>query len=70
MPARKKPEDPREYKVGDHVLVSLSGGRMVDGTVMSIIRRTDGVLLQVAYGTDQTALVRLYQVRPLNKSSI
>jgi hypothetical protein len=38
---------------------------MVEGTVMSIIQRTDGVRLQVAYGTDQTALVHLYQVRPL-----
>ena len=40
---------------------------MVEGTVISIIERTDGVLLHVAYGTDQTALVRLYQVRPLKE---
>ena len=65
MPARKKPEKQHEYKVGERVLVSLSGGRVVEGTVMSIIQRTDGVRLQVAYGTDQTALVHLYQVRPL-----
>ena len=40
---------------------------MVEGTVMSIVNRTDGIHLHVAYGTDQTAFVHLYQVRPLNK---
>ena len=40
---------------------------MVEGTVMSIVNRTDGIHLHVAYGADQTALVRLYQVRTLNE---
>jgi hypothetical protein len=37
----------RKYKVGDHLQVKLSGGRIVRGTVKAIIDMTDGVRLQV-----------------------
>ena len=43
-------EPERQYKVGDRVTVSLSGGRLDDGVVKAIINRTDGVGMQVDYG--------------------
>ena len=62
VPAPKKPDE-RQFKVGDHVTVSLSAGRVVDGVVKAVINRVDGVRLQVDYGKDETALVYLWQVR-------
>jgi hypothetical protein len=50
----------RQYKVGDHVLVKLSGGRIVESTVKAIVDTTDGVRLQVSFG-EETALVYLRQ---------
>ena len=44
----------REYKVGDHVLASLSGGRIVEATIKAIVETTEGVRLQVSFG-DETA---------------
>ena len=61
VPAPKKPDE-RQFKVGDHVTVSLSAGRVVDGVVKAVINRVDGVRLQVDYGEDETALVCLWQV--------
>jgi len=46
----------RKYKVGDHVLVKLSGGRIVEATVKAVVETTDGVRLQVSFG-DETALI-------------
>ena len=50
-----------KYKVGDHVLVKLSGGRMVDATVKAIIETTEGVRLQVSFG-DETARIYEWQI--------
>ena len=61
VPAPKKPDE-RQFKVGDHVTVSLSAGRVVVGVVKAVINRVDGVRLQVDYGEDETALVYLWQV--------
>jgi hypothetical protein len=36
-----------KYKVGNHVLVSLSGGRLVEATIKAIVETTEGVRLQV-----------------------
>jgi len=33
MPARKPDQPPREYKVGDRVLVSLSSGRIEEAVI-------------------------------------
>ena len=41
-----------DYKVGDHVQVKLSGGRIVEATVKSVIEKTDGTRLQVSFGRD------------------
>jgi hypothetical protein len=46
---------------GDHVLVKLPGGRIVEATVKAIVDRTDSVRLQVSFG-DETALIYLWQI--------
>ena len=43
-------------KVGDDVQASLSGGRVVEATVMAVINKTDGTRLQVSFG-QETALI-------------
>ena len=63
MPKKSNPA-PRQFKVGDHVKVSLPLGRIVDATIKAVIDRTDGLHLQVDYGNDQTALVSVRQVLP------
>ena len=55
-------EPKREFKVGDRVTVSLSGGRIVDATVTAVVKYTKAPRLQVSYGKDETALVYLWQV--------
>ena len=64
MPARKKPDDERQFQVGDRVTVTLHTGRLVEATVRAIVKNTDGVRLQVDYGKDETALVELWRVHP------
>jgi hypothetical protein len=47
-----------KYKVGDHLLVKLTAGRIVEATVKAVIETTNGVRLQVSFG-DETA--RIYE---------
>jgi hypothetical protein len=49
------------YKVGDRVLVKLSGGRIVEATVKAVVERTDGIRLQVSFG-NETALIYLWEI--------
>jgi hypothetical protein len=51
----------RKHKVGDHVLVKLSGGRIVEATVKAIRETTEGVRLQVSFG-EETALIYPWQI--------
>jgi hypothetical protein len=51
-----------KYKVGDHVLVKLSGGRIVEATIKALLDTTEGMRLQVDFGYDETALVYEWQV--------
>ena len=51
-----------EPKVGDHVLVKLSGGRIVEATIKAIVDATEGTRLQVDFGYDETALISEWQV--------
>ena len=51
----------RKHKVGDHLLVKLSGGRLVQATIKAIIDTTDGVRLQVSFG-EETARIYLWQI--------
>lgn len=50
-----------KYKVGDHLTVKLSGGRIVEATVKAIVDKTDGIRLQVSFG-DETALIYPWQI--------
>jgi len=63
VPARKKPDNQPEYKVGDRILVSLSSGRVEEATVKAVIQQNNETRLQVDFGFDETALVYLWQVR-------
>jgi len=47
----------RQFKAADLILVSLSGGRVVEATVTGVVKRAEGIRLQVSYGKDQTALI-------------
>ncbi len=51
-----------DYKVGQHVTVKLSGGRLVDAEIKAIIETTEGTRLQVSFGNDETARIYLWQV--------
>jgi hypothetical protein len=44
----------RKYKVGDHVLVKLSGGRLLEATIKAVVETTEGTRLQVSFG-DETS---------------
>ena len=50
-----------DYKVGDLVLVKLSGGRIVEATIKAVIETTEGVRLQVSFG-DETARIYEWQI--------
>jgi hypothetical protein len=48
-------------KVGQHVQVKLSGGRLLDAEIKAIIETTDGKRLQVSFG-EETARIYVWQV--------
>jgi len=50
-----------DYKVGDLVLVKLSGGRIVEATIKAVVETTEGVRLQVSFG-NETALIYRWQI--------
>jgi hypothetical protein len=50
-----------KYKVGDHLLVNLSAGRIVEATVKAVVETTNGVRLQVSFG-EETARIYLWQI--------
>ena len=45
-----------KHKVGDHVLVKLSVGRIVEATIKAVVETTEGVRLQMSFG-EETALI-------------
>jgi hypothetical protein len=55
------PQPCPKHKVGDHVLVKLSGGRIVEVTVKAIVDTTDSVRLQVSFGNER-ALIYKWQI--------
>jgi hypothetical protein len=42
-----------KHKVGGHLTVKLSGGRIVEATVKAIVEKTDGVRFQVSFGNER-----------------
>jgi hypothetical protein len=53
---------PREYRTGQYVRIKLSGGRIEEAKIASVIPHDDGVRLQVDFGHDETALIELWQI--------
>jgi hypothetical protein len=51
----------RNYKVGDRVQVKLLGGRIVQATIKAIHETTEGLRLQVSFGSE-TALIYPWQI--------
>jgi hypothetical protein len=60
VPKKSNPA-PRQFKVGDHLLVKLTAGRIVEATVKAVIETTNGVRLQVSFG-DETARIYEWQI--------
>jgi hypothetical protein len=53
----------KQPKVGDHIRVSMHGGRIIDAVIKAVHDEyTDGVRYQVDFGKDQTALIRERQI--------
>ena len=51
-----------KYKVGDRVLVKISGGRIVEATIKAaLVETTEGVRLQVSFG-EEAALIYPWQI--------
>jgi hypothetical protein len=50
-----------DFKVGQHVTVKLSGGRLVDAEIKAVIETSEGIRLQVSFG-DETARIYGWQV--------
>ena len=50
-----------DFKVGQHITVKLSGGRLVDAEIKAVIETTEGIRLQVSFG-NETARIYLWQV--------
>lgn len=56
----KKDKPDREFAVGDKLQVKLHDGRIVDATVRAIV--DDGEKLQIDFGHEETALVKVSHV--------
>jgi len=50
-----------DFKVGQHINVKLSGGRLVDTEIKAIIETSDGIRLQVSFG-EEAARIYIWQV--------
>jgi len=50
-----------DFKVGDHITVKLSGGRLVTAVIKANVETTEGERLQVSFG-NETAWIYLWQV--------
>jgi Mechanosensitive ion channel, beta-domain len=58
----KKPENNRQFNVGDKIRVNLHHGKIEDATIRAVISEEDGVKLQIDFGYEQTALIPVSQV--------
>jgi hypothetical protein len=50
-----------EFRVGDRIMVQLTGGRLVDAEIKAIIETIQGERLQVSFG-EETARIYPWQV--------
>jgi hypothetical protein len=52
----------RPFAVGDHIRVSMHGGKIVDAAIRVLIIDKRGSQYLIDFGNDQTALIREYQI--------
>ena len=57
----------KKLEVGQHIKVSLSGGRIVNAEIKAISEMTDGIRIQVSFG-EETALVHEWQIVKSNET--
>jgi hypothetical protein len=57
---KKQPD--HQFKVDDHIRVSMHGGKIVDAVIKAILDTTDGLKYQIDFGKDQTATISERQV--------
>jgi small-conductance mechanosensitive channel len=57
---KKQPD--HQFEVGDHIRVSMHGGKIVDAVIKAILDTTDGLKYQIDFGKDQTATISERQV--------
>jgi hypothetical protein len=50
-----------QSEVCDHILVKLSGARIVEAMIKAVVETTEGVRLQVSFG-NETALIYPWQI--------
>jgi hypothetical protein len=50
-----------KHRVGDHVQVKLSGGRIVEATIKAVVETTEGVRMQVSFG-EATARIYMWRI--------
>jgi hypothetical protein len=58
----EKEESDPAFHVGDAVKVKLHDGKVVVATIRALIEEGEKVQLQVDYGHEETALIKLRQV--------
>jgi hypothetical protein len=46
----------KEYKVGQTIMVTLSGGRIVEAQIKAIGQTTDGPRLNIAFGSEAAVI--------------
>ena len=58
----KKPENNRQFNVGDKIRVDLHHGKIEDATIRAVISEEGRIKLQIDFGYEQTALIPVSQV--------
>jgi hypothetical protein len=58
----KKPENNRQFNVGDKIRVDLHHGKIEDATIRAVISEEGSIKLQIDFGYEQTALIPVSQV--------
>jgi hypothetical protein len=58
----KKPDNNRQFNVGDKIRVDLHHGKIEDATIRAVISEEGSIKLQIDFGYEQTALIPVSQV--------
>jgi hypothetical protein len=58
----KKPDNNRQFNVGDKIRLDLHHGKIEDATIRAVISEEGSIKLQIDFGYEQTALIPVSQV--------